>query len=288
MITNAGGGYSRWKDIAVTRWREDGTCDNWGTFCYIRDMASGEFWSAAFQPTLQASRQLRSDFLRGAGGVPPPRPRASTPIPRSPFRRRMISNCAASRITNRSRARRTIDVTSYAEVVLASPAADALHPAFSNLFVQTEIIREKRTILCTRRPRSPEEQPPWMFHLMAVHGAEIGEISYETDRMRFIGRGHTIADPQAMADPAPLSGSEGSVLDPIVAIRHQIALDPEETVTIDIVSGIGETRDACLGLIEKYQDRRLADRVFDLAWTHSQVFLRQINATEADAQLYGI
>ncbi len=126
-----------------------------------------------------------------------------------------------------------------------------------------------------------------MFHLMAVHGAEIGEISYETDRMRFIGRGNTVADPQAMSGSAALSGSEGSVLDPIVAIRHRITLDPEESATINIVSGIGETRDACLGLVEKYQDRRLADRVFDLAWTHSQVVLRQLNATEADAQLYG-
>ena len=84
-----------------------------------------------------------------------------------------------------------------------------------------------------------------------------------------------------------LSGSEGSVLDPIVAIRYRITLDPEESTTINIVSGIGETRDVCLGLVEKYQDWRLADRVFDLAWTHSQVLLQQINATESDAQLYG-
>ena len=180
-------------------------------------------------------------------------------------------------------------MTSYAEVVLAPPAADALHPAFSNLFVQTEIIRRQQAILCTRRPRSLDEQAPWMFHLMAVHGAKVGEISYETDRMRFIGRGNTVADPQAMSGasvPRALSGSQGSVLDPIVAIRYRITLDPEESATINIVTGIGETRDACLGLVEKYQDRRLADRVFDLAWTHSQVVLRQINATEADAQLY--
>jgi cellobiose phosphorylase len=188
-------------------------------------------------------------------------------------------------------------VTSYAEVVLAPAAADALHPAFSNLFVQTEIIRRQRAILCTRRPRSQGEQTPWMFHMMAVHGGDVGEVSYETDRMQFIGRGNTVADPQAMSGGADrlgfenrvglLSGSEGSVLDPIVAIRYRITLDPEETATINIVSGIGETRDACLGLVEKYQDRRLADRVFDLAWSHSQVVLRQINATEADAQLYG-
>src|SRR5574341_2285856 len=126
-----------------------------------------------------------------------------------------------------------------------------------------------------------------MFHLMAVHGGGIGEISYETDRLPFIGRGHTVADPQAMRDPGALSGSQGSALDPIVAIRYRITLDPEESAMINIVSGIGDTRDVCLGLVEKYQDRRLADRVFDLAWTHSQVVLRQLNATEADAQLYG-
>jgi len=137
-----------------------------------------------------------------------------------------------------------------------------------------------------------DEQAPWMFHLMAVHGADVGEASYETDRMQFIGRGNTVAAPQAMSGVAgffteALSGSQGSVLDPIVAVRYRITLDPEESATINIVSGIGETRDVCLGLVEKYQDRRLADRVFELAWTHSQVLLRQINITEADAQLYG-
>ena len=126
-----------------------------------------------------------------------------------------------------------------------------------------------------------------MFHLMSVHGADVGEVSYETDRMRFIGRGNTVADPQAISGSAELSDSQGSVLDPIVAIRHRITLDPDETATVNIVSGVGETRDVCMGLIEKHQDRRLVNRVFDLAWTHSQVLLQQLNATEADAQLYG-
>jgi cellobiose phosphorylase len=290
MVTNAGGGYSRWKDISVTRWREDTTCDNWGTFCYLRDVASGKFWSTAYQPTLKRADTYEAIFSDA----------------RAEFRRRdfdydthteiVVSpeddiELRRTRITNSSRTRRTIDVTSYAEVVLAPPASDALHPAFSNLFVQTEIIRRQRAILCTRRPRSLEEHTPWMFHLMIAHGADIVEVSYETDRMQFIGRGRTVANPLAMSGRATLSGalsgSEGSVLDPIVAIRYRITLDPEESATIDVVSGLGDNRDVCMGLVEKYQDRRLADRVFDLAWTHSQVLLRQINATEADAQLYG-
>jgi cyclic beta-1,2-glucan synthetase len=291
MITNAGGGYSRWKNLAVTRWREDRSRDNWGTFCYIRDVTSREFWSIACQPTLKRSKRFEAIFSEG----------------RAEFRSRdhgydTHTEIAVSleddielrrvRITNRARTRRAIDVTSYAEVVLAPPVADALHPAFSNLFVQTEIIRRQRAILCTRRPRSQGEQSPWMLHLMAVHGAKIGEVSYETDRMQFIGRGNTVADPQAILGAGgfytgTLSGSEGSVLDPIVAIHYRITLDPEESATINIVSGIGDTRDAALRLVEKYQDRRLADRVFDLAWTHGQVLLRQLNASQADAQLYG-
>ncbi|HSD96723.1 MAG TPA: glucoamylase family protein, partial [Sulfuricaulis sp.] len=286
MVTNAGGGYSQWKNLAVTRWREDATCDNWGSFCYLRDLASGEFWSTAHQPTLKRAESYSAIFSEG----------------RAEFRRRdhdfdthteiVVSpeddiELRRIHITNRSRARRTIDVTSYAEVVLAPSAAEALHPAFSNLFVQTEIIDPRRAILCTRRPRSVDESAPWMFHLMAVHGADSGEISYETDRMQFIGRGNTVAAPQALNGSAALSGNQGSVLDPIAAIRYRITLEPDEAATIDIVSGIGETRDTALSLVDKYQDRRIADRVLELAWTHAQVVLRQINATEADAQLYG-
>ncbi|MGE5531313.1 MAG: glucoamylase family protein, partial [Bacteroidota bacterium] len=286
MVTNAGGGYSRWQDLAVTRWREDGTCDHWGTFCYLRDVASGEFWSTAYQPTLKRPQhyeaifsQGRVEFRRHDHGFETHTEIAVSPEDDIELRR--------LHLTNASRMRRTIEVTSYAEVVLAAPAADALHPAFSNLFVQTEIVPARQAILCTRRPRSRGERAPWMFHLMAVHGVDNGEVSYETDRLRFIGRGNTVAAPQAVSTAAALSGSQGSVLDPIVAIRYRITLHPDQSVTIDMVSGIGNSRDACLGLIEKYQDRRLADRVFDLAWTHSQVVLRQLNAAESDAQLYG-
>ena len=288
MITNAGGGYSRWKDLAVTRWREDTTCDAWGTFCYLRDERSGEVWSTAYQPTLKQPQHYEVIFSEG----------------RAEFRRRdedfethtdiVVSpeddiELRRVHITNRAPTRRTITVTSYAEVVLSVPAADALHPAFSNLFVQTEIVEQRHAILCTRRPRSRTEPTPWMFHLMAAHGADIDTVSYETDRMQFIGRGHTVADPQALGNmpSGVLSGSQGSVLDPIVAIRYTVTLDPDQTIAIDMVSGMADTRDAALGLVEKYQDRRLADRVFDLAWTHAQVVLRQLNASEADAQLYG-
>jgi cellobiose phosphorylase len=284
MVTSAGGGSSRWKDMAVTRWREDATRDNWGTFCYVRDVESGSFWSGAHQPTLREAAsyeaiftESRAEFRRVDGDFESHTEIAVSAEDDLELRR--------MRITNHGHARRTIDVTSYAEVVLAAEAADALHPAFSNLFVQTEIVAQGQAILCTRRRRSPGEEPPWMVHLMSVHGVDSLEVSCETDRMEFIGRPGSLSMPRAMTH-ARLSGTQGSVLDPIVAIRHVVALEPRQTATIDIATGVAQTREAALALAGKYRDRKLADRVFDLAWTQGAVTLRQINATEADAQLY--
>ena len=286
MITNAGGGYSRWKDIAVTRWREDSTRDNWGMFCYLRDVASGAFWSATYQPTLNPSVAYHAIFSEACAvfrcheqGI-----EADTEIAVSPeddIEVRRIS------ITNRSVVRRVIDLTSYAEVVLALAAADAAHPAFSNLFVQTEIIREQRAILCNRRSDGVDQAALWMFHLIVSNESVLCDMSYETDRMQFIGRGNTLVNLKAMRDIVALSGSEGSVLDPIVAIQCRITLEREQSATLAIVTGIAETRDACLKLIAKYQDLQLTNRVFGLARRHSQLVLQQLNATQADAQLYG-
>lgn len=285
LLTSAGGGYSRMRDMAVTRWREDGTRDHWGTFCYLRDVESSEFWSATYQPTCVHVDHYEAIFSDAKAEYRGRKHRYETHLEIAISAEDDIE-LRRLHISNRSRRTRTVEITTYAEVVLASSLSDELHPAFSNLFVQTEIAREKQALLCTRRPRSHDEVPPWMFHLVAVHDADIREISYETDRARFLGRGNTPRTPQAMTATDALSDSAGSVLDPVVAIRTRIELAPEQTAIIDMVTGVGGDRPACAALIDKYRDRRLADRVFDLAWTHSQVVRRQINASQADAQLY--
>ena len=285
MVTNTGGGYSRWKGVAVSRWREDVTRDDWGTFIYLRDVDSDAVWSAAHQPTRITATAYQAMFSEG----------------RAEYRRRDHSiethteivvspeddiELRRVRLTNSSSLPRTIEITSYAEVVLARQADDMTQPSFGSLFVQTEILESQRAILCTRRPRSPDEPTPWMFHLMAANGTPLGQVSCETDRMRFIGRGRNLSAPAALDASGPLSGTAGSVLDPIVAIRCRITLAPEQSVTVDIISGIADDRGACMGLVGKYQDRHFASRVLDIAATHSGVTLRQINASEIGAQLY--
>lgn len=286
MVSNSGGGYSRWRENAVTRWREDTTCDNWGTFCYIRDLKTNNYWSNACQPTMEEAKlyetifsQGRVEFRRIDNQVETHTEIIVSPEDDVEIRRVQISN--------RSGEKREIDITSYAEVVLANAAADAAHPAFSNLFVQTEIVETHNAILCTRRPRSSEEQQPWMFHLMKVNNKKSNAVSYETDRSRFIGRGNSISHPKVMQETNPLSNSQGSVLDPVVAIRYTLTLEAEDTITLDMMLGVTDTKEDCRLLVDKYQDRHLRDRAFELSWTHSQVTLRQINASEADAQLFG-
>ena len=285
VITSAGGGYSRWRELQITRWREDATRDCWGTFIYVRDLESGEVFSAAHQPTLKSTKgyeaiftQARAEFRQHNAGLD-----FHTEISVSPEDdvelRRMT-------ITNRTHSARSIELTSYAEVVLASHASDETHPAFSNLFVQTEFLRSSSAILCTRRAKTQDERPPWLLHLMVGQGVALGEVSCETDRLRFVGRTRELSSPAAMLEAANLSNTVGSVLDPIISLRRTVTIPAYQSVVVDMVTGIAETRDASLAQIEKYQSVRMSDRAFDLAWTHSQVALRQLNATDQDAQLY--
>jgi cyclic beta-1,2-glucan synthetase len=284
-ISSAGAGYSRWRGLSVTRWREDPTRDCWGNFCYIRDLDSGGLWSTAWQPTTKAADKYEAIFTQA----------------RAEFRRvdeqiemhTMISVASEddleirrTKLTNRSERVRRIEVTSYAEVVLAPQSHDESHPAFSNLFVQTELLPLSGAILCTRRPRSAEEQPPWMIHMMTATGTQGDETSYETDRMRFLGRGKSPASPAAFDSRNPLSNSQGATLDPMVSVRKTILLQPNETVTVDVITGVGESKAIATGMIEKYKDTILADRVFELAWTRGLIMLQQLNASESEALTY--
>jgi len=286
MVTNAGGGYSRWKDKLVTRWNEDTTRDNWGMFCFISDVQKNNYWSNAWQPSLKEPKvyeaifsQGRAEFRRIDHKIETHTEIIVSPEDDVEIRRIQVSN--------RGNQKRELEITSYAEVVMNNAEADHAHPAFSNLFVETKIAGPHHSILCKRRPRSKDEVQPWMFHQFKINNKEPVSISYETDKNKFIGRGNTIINPAAMQQPGSLSNTVGSVLDPVVAIRYNFILDAEETISFDIINGVAETEDAVNRLLEKYQDKHFRDRAFELSWTHSQVTIRQINASEADAQLYG-
>ncbi|MFH1468392.1 MAG: glucoamylase family protein [Pseudomonadota bacterium] len=286
MVTAGGGGYSRWNDLALTRWREDPTSDSLGVFCYVGDPATHRRWSGAFQPTLVAGQPYEAVFTPGRAEFRRHDDEVETHTeiaigPEDDLEVRRIT------LTNRSETTRTLVVTSFAEVVLAPGVTDELHRAFSNLFVHAELAPGDNGLLVTRRSRSAGEHPPWMFCLLRASGHEAGPCSFETDRARFIGRGRSARRPAALDGWGPLPGLSEPALDPCLALRRTVTLAADQSTSMDLILGVAPTREAALDLISKYQDSRMADRVLESARPHSQAVLEQVGSSEADAQLYG-
>ena len=285
MLTNAGGGFSRWRDMAVTRWREDAVRDDWGSFVYVRDIRSKRFWSAGYQPTLAEPTSYMAtfsadkvEFLRRDDDI-----ETHTEITVSPE-----DDAEIRRITliNRSEHGRELEVTSYNEVVLAAPRADLTHVAFSKLFVQSELLAQHSALLFGRRPRTVEEVTPWIVHVSAAHGEGWSEAEYETDRARFIGRGRTAVAPIALVNGAGLSGSVGAVLDPVACIRRRIRIEPGTSARVSFITAVAATREATVDLADKYRDPRAVTRAFALAWTQSRVELRHLEISTEEAHLF--
>ena len=285
MITAAGSGYSRWRDIAVTRWREDVTRDHWGSYIFLRDIHSGEVWSAGYQPSgAEADRyevtfsEGRAEIIRHDGTITTTLEVAISSEDDAEVRRVSITNLGSQV--------REIELTSYAEIVLAPKAADDAHPAFSKLFVETEFVADVGAILATRRQRSPTDTQAWAAHLAVVEGDTIGDLQFETDRARFLGRGRGIRTPMAVIDGSPLSGTAGAVLDPIFSLRCHVRVPPRTTARIAFWTLIAPSRNEVLDLADKHRDAMAFDRATTLAWTQAQVQLRHLGIGAGEAHLF--
>ena len=285
MLTTAGSGYSRWRDLAITRWREDVTRDAWGSYVFLRDVDSGESWSAGYQPRGGEPDSYEVTFSEDRAEIVRRDRAIGTTLqvivsPEDDAEVRRVS------LTNFGTKSREVELTSYAEVVLAPPAADAAHPAFSNLSVETECVPELDTLLATRRPRSRAEAQVWLAHVAVVEGETVGELQWETDRARFLGRGRGIRTPAAVIDGQPLSNTVGAVLDPIVSLRRRVRLPPGVTVRVAFSTLVAPSRAEALGLAEKYRDPATFDRAAMLAWTHAQVQLHHLGIGPDEAHLF--
>ncbi len=285
MLTTSGSGYSRWRDIAVTRWREDATRDCWGSYIFLRDMQTGSVWSAGYQPSgvdaddYEASfTEERAEIIRRDGDWSTTLEVVVSSEDDAEVRR--IS------VTNMGTGARELQVTSYAELSLVSQAADVAHPAFANLFVQTEFVPDRGALLATRRRRSDDEAPVWAAQVVVVEGETVGALQYETDRARFLGRGHHARTAVSMIDGRPLSNTVGSVLDPVMSLRRTVRVPPGGTVRLVFSTIVGLARDHVLELADKYSDPRVFERTLSLAWTQARVQLHHLGIETDEAQLF--
>jgi len=285
MLTAAGSGYSQRGKVLVTRWREDVTIDARGSYLFLRDVASGKLWSATYQPTAIEPDEYkavfaedRARFTRRDGALTTALEVIVSSEDDAEVRRLSITN-HGSRV-------REIEITSYAEVVLAELAADTAHPAFSNLFVQTEFVPEVRGLLAARRARSADEPALWAAHVVTREHAGTDGLEYETDRARFVGRGRTVDAPAALFDGHPLSNTVGPVLDPVLSLRTRVRLEPGATAHMVFSTMVAASRDAVLALADKYHDPSTFERISMLAFTHAQVQLHHLGIEPDDAALY--
>jgi cyclic beta-1,2-glucan synthetase len=283
MLTSAGSGYSRWRDIAVTRWQEDVTRDAWGSAIFLRDRASGVVWSAGYQPSGVEPGKYDVVFSEGRAEIIR---RDGTTTTRTEVAVSSEDDAEVRRIsvTNHGLRSRDIEITSYAELVLAPQAADDAHPAFSKMFVETAF--EAGALLATRRRRSASEPEVWAAHLVVTEGETVGAPQFETDRARFLGRGRTIRAPFALATAAPLSGTVGTVLDPVFSLRRQMRIPPGKTVRIAFWTMVAGSRADVLDLVDRHQDPMAFDRATMLAWTQAQVQLRHLGLDSEDANVF--
>ncbi len=298
MLTVAGAGFSRWNDLALTRWREDATKDLDGSYIFVRALPEvsritpeaddeARVFSATPQPfgldpeAFEARFfEDRAEFLRRDGVFESKLEVIVSPEDDAELRRLTI--------TNHDSKARTLEITSYCEVVLTQPSADDAHPAFTKLFVQTEFVPGIGALLATRRPRSPEEPRVWAAHMAALEEVRLenGKLDvpemdlhslnppqFETDRVCFLGRGRDIRQAQAILREGKLSGSVGAVLDPIFSLRHAVRLQPGATARITFNTLIANTREAVLEMADRYRDQKSFDRGLTLAWTRAQVEL---------------
>lgn len=287
MVTGAGGGYSRWNDISITRWQADATRDAWGSFCYIRDAESGWLWCNTYQPTGGTVEPYcvnfsldRAVFRRVDHDI-----ESETEIIVAPE-----DDVEIRRMTliNRSTRTRRIELTSYIELAMAPHRADRQHPAFNKLFIQTEALPEQQTLLAYRRLRSNDETPVYAAHRFTLDyaaGEPIDDVfRFETDRRQFIGRGRTLASP--MGAVQELCGSQGFVLDPIFSLRRRLSLAPGQRVQASLILAAGSSRQEVTDLMSKYGDSHAIDRAIDFAWASAQLELRFMRIQPDEARCF--
>lgn len=275
LLTSAGGGYSRWQEVSLTRWRADTTLDNWGSWLYIQDEDSSALWSAGYQPTSALPESQRvlfhphmAEFHRRDHDIA--LTMEVTVAPDDDVEIRLVT------LTNESERLRHLRLTSYGEVSLASPADDERHPAFAKLFVQSEYLPEANGLLFRRRPRSAGEGRVYLAHLLLVEPEQPLTGAYESSRAHFLGRGGTPAAPAALTHEGWLSGAVGATLDPIFALGQTVELKPHASVKLASLTLVAKTRPAALDLAQRYQRWPVVERAFNQARTQSEFDLRQL------------
>jgi cellobiose phosphorylase len=279
LVTAAGTGFSAAAGRCLTRWAADPVEGRDGWLHYLRDVERGTVWSAGTRPAARAPERYATDWEPGRfalarldDGIETALEVCVAPDAPVEIRRLVLRNLGAEA--------RLIEVTSYAEVVLHHRAADAGHPAFAKLFVQTEYVAEPRALLARRRARGQDERHPWLWQTLLGDGP----LEHETDRARFVGRGCSLSLPAALAAAAPLAGTVGNVLDPAFALRRRCRLPAGESVALTFLMGVAPDREAALAQVAAWAEPQRAEAAFPAAAERSRARMARLGLSAERAR----
>ena len=269
LITNAGGGYSQWREFALTRWHSDTTLDQWGTWIYVQDRESGALWSATCQPIGSAPENQevlfyphKVEFHRSENDISL---RTGITVSTNGVEIRRVN------ILNESDRLRRLKFTSYGEVILAAQAADRQHPAFNKLFIESEYLPNENALLFQRRPRSADDKPIVLIHAVMIEAGRKVTGDHESDRAKFLGRSQTMHNPLALQNSNEhLSGTTGGTLDPIFSLAQEIDLKPHAKTRVTFLTLAASSRAEALEKLSHYQSGQSIQRAFDDARARSE------------------
>lgn len=283
LMTHSGSGYIKWRDIALTRWRQDAALDNWGVWFFLQDEDSGAFWSVGSQPIQSHAQEYRvifaahmTELRRVQNDI---RVNLQSTVP--PHDDILLQKIT---LTNQSDQVRRIRLMSYGEVVLAPQATDRRHPAFNKLFIENHFLPERNLLVFERRQRSSEEQPRAMAHGLISESA--GKVAFDSDRKTFIGRNHDLSNPITLTEQKALEGREGKTLDPIFSLGQTLTLAPHETVSLTFLTLGAEDKKAAVTLADQFQNQSKINHAFTDAKTSSEALLRALDIENKDLETY--
>ncbi len=279
IVTSAGTGVTTWRNLDVCRFREDGRLEPSGTFVYVRNRSLDHAWSSGFEPTRVSPSSYRATFSvdhveihRRDGDI-----ETTTEIVVSPEHPVEVRRIA---LTNHGSHPCDVDVTSYAEVVLAPRGADIAHRAFSNMFVEMEENLELGGVVATRRMKGATPAQPWMIQMLTPESGPWGPVQCDSNRARFVGRGHDLSQPEGLRRDE-LLGVDRHPLDPTIVLRRSITIEPQATARIALVTGVAPSRAELLALAQSYVGAAQIARTFELAWADARVELQHLGVGAA-------
>ena len=282
LLNDRGNGFSRYKETQLNRYRKI-TEQNYGMFLYIKDLSNNKFWSNTYSPTYKKPEKYnvvfasdRITFSRLDYGI----------ATKTEIIVTKEDNAEIRRITfkNQTDEDKYLELTTYNEVIISKNIDDITHRTFRNLFVNSEYDKANEAIIMCRKNSNKNTQDYYVNKLLIED--ENHNISYETERDNFIGRGKNTDNPEALQKK--LSNTSGTNIDPIISLRSNIVVPKDKEVVVFFIAGFAKSREQINEILESYDNYSKINTAFNYATLANNINTKILGITGPDMRNYNM